>query len=165
MINIDYVLNNQTKKKFYYILEDDDLFLQYSIMEDSHLTLNYIKIKNKYNVKFVDVIKTLIELCKIYNLQYIRGSMEKGFAILNNERTMLNGYYSFLRIGFIPDTGINFINKSLKGIVKYENMEDIYMDDDFFDIWKEFGKPYSGYFDISKNSLSMIVFETYCKKI
>jgi len=68
MIAVDYILNNQIKSKFYYILEDDDLYLQYSIIEDSHLTLNYIRIKNRYNVKFVDVINVLIELCRVYNL-------------------------------------------------------------------------------------------------
>jgi len=89
----------------------------------------------------------------------------KVFAILNNERVILNVYYTFLRIGFISDDDVKFINKTLKDIKKYENIEDIYMDDDFFDIWKECGKAYSGYFDISKNSLSMVVFETYCKKL
>lgn len=156
---LDIINANKVSKDFYTLVETTDFTLKYDDASEDHITLNWIYIKNKSsNISGTDLFKALIEIAKSKGIYKIFAYGIKGYDIIEvdgvKKSIWVNGYYTMLRWGFIPDKGIHFLNKILK--TNYNSLEEAYKEQNFWDSWKENGKEFTGVFDLSsEETLSM----------
>ena len=155
---IDELLNiietQQVKQGFYEVIETEDFFLK---LDDvgGYLSFNWIWMKTKkYNG--TDLFRAIIKYTEKKGFAKISGFGIRGKNVVKSfgkkKLIDVNGYYSLMRWGFLPNKGVKLINKSLKE--NYESLEYAFSDPTFWNKWKEKGVEYAGTFDMTPNSLS-----------
>ena len=155
---IDELLNiietQQVKDDFYQVIDTEDFVLKLDNVGD-YLTINWIWMKTR-KYSGTELFNAIIKYAenKGYDTIYAFGIKGKNLVKADgkNQVIIVNGYYTLMRWGFIPDKGINFINRILKE--KYESFEDAFSDPEFWIKWKSKGVEYGGSFDLTPNSLS-----------
>ena len=128
------------------------MLLAKNVHKNSWLLCSFVKRNivlqfSHLNLKLVNNINSLlINTLGEYFLEWFVKINGKSKSIV------VNGYYTMLRWGFIPEGGIKFINKVLHS--NYESLESAIIDPEFWNRWKLEGKEFIGFFDLSSNSLS-----------
>ncbi len=146
--DILYMLKNDIKHKgIYDVLNNDDFELKIDDVSGDHLTLNWIKMKTR-KYSGTDILNSLIKYSQEKNYEYISAYGIKG----DFKGKPVNGYYTLMRWGFIPDKGVNFINNVLD--TKYNSLEEAFSKSIFWENWKKNGTEYTGEFNLETNSLS-----------
>ena len=149
----DIIKTQGKSEKFYTLVDTDDFILKYD--DTSYMTLDWIYMKtNKY--RGTDIFKAFLQLAKERGHNKVKAWAIKGADVVKingkSKSIVVNGYYTMLRWGFIPEGGIKFINKVLHS--NYESLESAIIDPEFWNRWKLEGKEFIGFFDLSSNSLS-----------
>ena len=137
------------KKKDFLDIDNEDFALRFDVWGPT-FRLSWIKNKSgKY--RGTDIWKTLLDVIKKkFGLKDITASAEKGYDSV--DKVELNGYYTMLRWGFIPDKGIKMFNALLGE--DYKSLEEAFSDEKFWSDWLKYGQSWTGVFDASPNSLS-----------
>lgn len=150
--------NNKRNEGNYILVETSDFIVKFNEVSGKHLSFNWCYMKTK---KFsgTDILRALIMYSQKKGYRYISGYGIKGYdkAKIDGKYKdiKVNGFYTIMRWGFLPDKGVKFINKVLKS--NYSSLEDAFSDSFFWQQWKEKGVEFYGEFDLSPNSLSFKV--------
>lgn len=146
------IKQNGINKKGYTEVITPEFELRYDTVGD-RLSLMWVQIKSsKY--KGVDIIKALVKLTRELGLKKITTYAVSGNISGSDKKAVkASGYYALLKFGFIPDGGIEFINKILH--THYKDMQQAYDDVYFLALWKAAEHEFTGDFDVSSGSISM----------
>jgi hypothetical protein len=148
--------NAIVRKDLTIILRSEDYDINFDVFLKDSYRLNWIRNLSK-RYKGTDIFETLLKwisdrigIAKI-TATGIKGKF-KGIPV--------NGYYTMMRWGFLPEDGVDFINDTLG--TTYIDERDAVCDSDFWLLWKEDGVEFEGVFDMKDNSLSYTVLHRKC---
>lgn len=155
--NILDMIYNGKETKSYTLVDNKDFELKFNNM-DSYFILLWINVKSGSKYTGLDIFKAIVSYCKKEKLSEIVATASRGkFKGLDT-----NGFYTLIKWGFESTKGIDWINTILD--TNYKSWEEARDDGEFLPNWKKHGKESDVEFDLSKNSLSLRIFNKLLKK-
>jgi hypothetical protein len=141
-------------KKDMIVVDNEDFEVRFDLWGDTY-RFNWI-INRTAKYRGADIFHALITAVEMaYGAKPITTSAEKGYD--EQAKKDLNGYYTMLRWGFIPDKGVKMFNALLGET--YPTMEAAFKDSSFWKNWRDYGSSYTGVFDMTPGSLSWDLLE------
>jgi hypothetical protein len=149
-----------THGKFTFVsIENDDLSMSRSFYKGSDAVENIgLTVKNKSKYNGTEILKKQVDSLK--------GTKYKSIETVADKRDNVNGYYTWLRLGYKPDADTNrkYTEKANDALgTNISSITELMYSQEGRDWWKNNGGAFNGVFDLTENSYSMETLDEYVK--